>query len=159
MPVPKGYEDLKTTSYLVPSALGFAEDSFYDTMAMPPGEHNINFSYSLDIRSDKMDIAKRISLSTASFVLFSQVGREALQGLSEPAGQIVLSDGAAADFYSLSSLAAGAEVAFTISGLSDTPAGRGTWIILAGTFIALVVLALSRLRPTMGQAENAAVIS
>jgi hypothetical protein len=49
--LPKGFQNLKSTSYFKDAALVITEQGFYDTMAVPPGEYAVNFSYTLDITS------------------------------------------------------------------------------------------------------------
>jgi hypothetical protein len=157
VPLMKGYKDFKSTGYLVPTALGFTRDGFYDTMAMPPGKHDIKFSYTVKIKSNKMTLSKEVSLPTASLVVFSQKMRQGLTGLGEPDGSVILTDGTPAEFYSLKKLPAGANVKFTLSGLSSSPVSRGTWVVLAVAFCVAGGLAVTRLAPGKRQSANGVV--
>lgn len=154
VPLVKGYTNFKSSSYLVPTALGFTQDSFYDTMAMPPGKHDIKFSYTLKIKSNKMTLSKEVSLPTASLVVFAQKMRKGVTGLGEPDGTVILTDGTPAEFYSLKELPAGSKVKFTLAGLSSSPVSRGTWVVLAVVFCVTGGLAVMRLTPGKRQPAN-----
>ncbi len=155
IPLPKGFQNFTSTSYLEPQALGFTENSFYDTMGVPPGSHEIIFSYTLEIKSDTMDITKKISLPTANFVLFSQLGNEKIQGLGDIDGELVLSDGTLAQYYVLDDLSAGEDVKFKIVGLSTSVGNKSSWIILAVVFGAIIVVAALRLRHSENNSVSA----
>ena len=155
VPLPKGFQNFTSTSYLEPQALGFTENSFYDTMGVPPGSHEIIFSYTLEIKSDTMDITKKISLPTANFVLFSQLGNEKIQGLGDIDGELVLSDGTLAQYYVLDDLSAGEDVKFKIVGLSTSVGNKSSWIILAVVFGAIIVVAVLRLRHSENNSVSA----
>jgi hypothetical protein len=152
--LPKGYENFSTSSYLVPEALVFTEEGFYDTMGVPPGKHHIIFSYTLETRSDMMDITKEVSLPTANFVLFSQLGHEQIQGLGDPEGQMALPDGTLGEYYNLGDLPAGAEVRFKVTGLGELAGDRTPWIIIGLVFAAIAVLAFFRLRLTASRSDD-----
>jgi len=146
IPLPKGFKNFNSSSYFVREALVFTQEGFYDTMAVPPGDHQIIFSYTLDVKSDMMDITKNFSLPTNSFVLFSQSALENIQGLGEPDGEVVLSDGTLANYFTRTDLPATAKISFKITGLSTSPATRTSWVILAIVFGAITILAIVRLR-------------
>ncbi|MHC4156294.1 MAG: hypothetical protein ACYST6_15425 [Planctomycetota bacterium] len=151
--LPRGYKSFSTSSYLVSEALVFTEEGFYDTMGVPPGKHHIIFSYTLETKSDMMDITKEVSLPTANFVLFSQLGHEQIQGLGDPEGQMALPDGTLGEYYNLGDLSAGAEVRFKVTGLRTMTGDRTSWIIIALVFAAIAVLAFFRLRLTAGRSD------
>jgi len=145
VPLPKGYRNFSSSSYLVPDALVFTQEGFYDTMAVPPGDQQIIFSYSIDITSDTMNVTKKMSLPTASFALFSQLTPDAIQGLGEPDGRVVMSDGMLAEYYNQNSLSAGSEVTFKVAGLGSGAGDRTSWVVLAAIFGAITSLAFLRL--------------
>ena len=155
VPLLKGFQNFTSTSYLEPQALGFTENSFYDTMGVPPGSHEIIFSYTLEIKSDTLDITKNIFLPTANFVLFSQLGNEKIQGLGDIDGELVLSDGTLAQYYDLGDLPAGEDVKFKIVGLSTSVGNKSSWIILAVVFGAIIVVAVLRLRHSENNSVSA----
>ena len=159
VPLPKGFKNFSSSSYLMPEALVFTQEGFYDTMAVPPGDHQIIFSYTLDIKSDTMDITKNISLPTANLVLFSQLGREKLQGLGDIDGELVLTNGTLAEYYNLGDLQAGTEVKFKLAGLSASVRNRNSWIILAVVFGTITILAVLRALLVKSQRENHTVNS
>ena len=154
VPLPKGFQNFTSTSYLEPQALGFTENSFYDTMGVPPGSHEIIFSYTLEIKSDMVEITKNIFLPTANFVLFSQLGHEKIHGLGDVDGELFLTDGTLAQYYDLGDLPAGKEVKFKIAGLSTSVGNKSSWIILAVVFGVITVLAVLRLKPAKRHSEN-----
>ncbi|MFQ6034434.1 MAG: hypothetical protein ACE5NM_01125 [Sedimentisphaerales bacterium] len=142
--LPKGYKNFSSSSYLVPEALVFTREGFYDTMAVPPGVHQVNFSYTIDITSDRMDIRKKFSLPTTNFVLFSQLAHDSIQGLGEPDGQVLLSDGTMAEYYNRNGLAADSEVVFKVAGLGTSAGNKTSWVVLAVIFAAITFLAVAR---------------
>jgi hypothetical protein len=95
-----------------------------------------------------MDIIRKLSLPTANFVLFWQVGNAKIEGLGEADGRMVMTDGTLGEYYNLGSIQAGAEVRFQISGLRTAAGDKTSWIILALVFAAIAVLVLIRLRLT-----------
>jgi hypothetical protein len=145
IPLPKGFQNFTSSSYLEPQALGFTEESFYDTMGVPPGSHEIIFSYTLEIKSDTMDVTKKISLPTSHFVLYSQLGEKKIKGLGDAAGELALSDGTPSEYFVLGDLLAGKEIIFKIAGLSTSVGNKSSWIILTVVFGAIIVIAVLRL--------------
>jgi len=146
VPLPKGFQNFTSSSYLEPQALGFTKESFYDTMGVPPGSHEIIFSYTLEIKSGTIDITKKISLPTSHFVLYSQLGEKKIRGLGDAAGELALGDGTSSEYFVLGDLTSGKEVEFKIAGLSTSVGNKSSWIILAVVFGVIIVVAVLRLR-------------
>ncbi|MHC4397476.1 MAG: hypothetical protein ACYS1A_17685 [Planctomycetota bacterium] len=145
--LPEGFKNLKATSYFVENALVVTEQGFYDTMAVPPGEYEANFSYTLDISSSTMDIIKGISLPTSNLIVFAELGQAELRGLDGTGKQVTNASGVPMKYYQLSDLAPADKVAFQIMGFNVSTSGLTTWLILSLTFGAIVVLVVMRLRP------------
>ncbi len=145
--LPKGFKNLSPSSYFEEDTLVVTEEGFYDTMAVPPGEYQVTFSYTLDITANTMDIVKKISLPTSSFVLFAELGQAELQGLDQAEHQILRRNEAEMEYYKRSNLAPAEEIAFQIIGFNVNKSGLATWMILAIVFSIVAVLAVSRLRP------------
>ncbi len=143
--LPKGFKNLKATSYFIENALVVTERGFYDTMAVPPGEYQANFTYTLDITSNTMDIVKGITLPTSNLIIFAELGQAKLRGLGEADNQVTNASGAPMRYYQLSDLAPPEKVAFQIVGFNVGTSGLTTWIILSLTFGAIVVLVVLRL--------------
>jgi hypothetical protein len=154
VPLPEGFKDFSSSRYFVLEALRFTEEGFYDTMAVPPGSHELLFTYALDVKSDTVDITKRISLPTSNLILFSELDRGMVQGLGESDGKMVLPNGTSAEYYKLRELVAGTEIIFKVVGLSTGVGQRGSWIILAVVFGAITIFAASRLWHAKRQSEN-----
>jgi hypothetical protein len=154
VPLPKGYKDFTSSKYFVTEALGFTEEGLYDTMGVPPGEHEIVFSYALDIRSDAVGITKKISLPTANFTLFLQSMGDGVEGLGQADGPFEMMDGSLAEYYMRSDLPEGAEIAFRIVGLSTIPVSGASWIVLAVVFGLITVLTLARPGPRKSPGED-----
>jgi hypothetical protein len=152
--LPNGYTNFDTTSYFVAGALGFTENSFYDTMAMPPGSHQVVFSYAVRSPGKLADVGRQLTLSTKSLVLFSYLGSESVRGLPEPDGELVSTDGTPAEYYSYSNLPAGHEIAFEVAGREVNPGGNTPWIVLAVVFAAIIVVAIARSRSAGIQKEK-----
>jgi hypothetical protein len=145
--LPEGFKNLKATSYFVENALVVTEKGFYDTMAVPPGEFQVNFTYTLDITSNTMDIVKGISLPTSDLIVFAELGQAKLRGLDGADNQVTNASGAPMKYYQLKDLAPKEEVAFQVVGFNVSTSGLTTWLILSLTFGAIVVLVVLRLRP------------
>ncbi|MHC4645985.1 MAG: hypothetical protein ACYTBJ_10805 [Planctomycetota bacterium] len=154
VPLPRGFRNFSSSGYFVQQALVFTEEGFYDTMGVPPGSHQIIFSYTLDMTSGKIDITRRLSLPTDNFVLFSQLGRGKIEGLGDEDGQMVMTDGTLGEYYNLGSLRAGAKVRFRVAGLHTVGGDKVSWIILALVFGAITIVAFFRLWLTKNQPEK-----
>ena len=152
--LPKGFQNFTSSSYLEPQALGFTEESFYDTMGVPPGSHEIIFSYTLEVKSGTMDVTKKISLPTSHFVLYSQLGEKKIKGLGDTAGELALSDGTPSEYFISGDLLAGKEIKFKIAGLSTSVGTKNSWIILAVVFGVIIVVAVLRLRRSENQTAS-----
>ncbi len=146
--LPQGFRDLTSSGYLEPQALVVTPDGFYDTMAVPPGEHQVTFSYKVGIDRGTVKIVKDITLPTAELMLFWQRGQGKLEGLGEPNDRLANADGVPMEYYRRSALKPGDRLAFQLSGLHAKKSDSYTWIVLGVVFAALVGIALWRLRPT-----------
>jgi hypothetical protein len=143
--LPHGYRNFSSSSYLERKALVFTENGFYDTLAVPPGEYSISFSYSLDIDSATLDFVKGLTLPVSSLVIFTNLGEAKLQGLGEPA---IFTDpsGAQMNYYKLDSLAAEDEVSFLLTGFSVSRFRVPPWAVMAVVIVTIIVIVLLRLR-------------
>jgi hypothetical protein len=145
--LPAGFRDLTASSYLEREALVVTGEGFYDTMAVPPGEHQITFSYKIDVGRGATQIAKEITLPTSHLMIFWEHGEGALKGLGEPSGRLVNADGTPIEYYRRTGLKPGEKLAFQIAGLSRRGSNASTWIILAVVFAAILIVALLRSGP------------
>ncbi len=145
--LPQGFQDLSASGYLEPEALVITPDGFYDTMAVPPGEHQVTFSYKVGIDRGTVKVAKEITLPTAELMLFWTHGQGRLEGLGEPTDRLASADGAPMEYYRRSALKPGDRIAFQLSGFNARKSDSSTWIVLGVVFAALVMIALWRLRP------------
>ncbi len=144
--LPEGFRDLTTSSYLEREALVVVGEGFYDTMAVPPGEHQVAFSYKVDVGRGSTEILKKITLPTSHLMIFWEHGQGTLAGLGEPDDRLVNADGVPLECYRRINLKPGEELAFQISGPKGKKSDASTWIILAVVFGAIVIVALWRLR-------------
>jgi hypothetical protein len=145
--LPEGFRDLTVSSYLEQHALVMTPDGFYDTMAAPPGEHQVRFSYRVGIKDSAVKIGKEITLPTAEFTVFWEQGQGRLEGLGEPEARLANAEGVPLEYYQRSDLAPSDRIDFQIAGFTARGSDRYTWIILVAVFAAVVVVALLRLRP------------
>ena len=145
--LPRGFANLRSLSYLEDQALVVTKEGFYDTMAVPPGEQHITFSYTLDVTSETMEVVKTISLPTSEFVLFAELGAAKIQDLGQTAEQATRSSGELMQYYSRSTLSPGHEVAFQLTNLEVGSSGLMKWIIAGAVISAIVVLVILRLSP------------
>ena len=144
--LPKGFRDLSASTYLEEQALVITQDGFFDTMAVPPGEHQVTFSYRLDIDRGAMKVAKEITLPTAELMVFWEHGQGKLEGLGEPNDRLVSGEGVPIEYYRRSALRPGDVIAFQISGFNVKQSDPYTWVILGAVFVAIVAVVLVRLR-------------
>ena len=140
----KNYKKFESAEYFLPDALGFEPEGFYDTMAIPPGSHEIIFSYAVPGHGKSITIKKRLSFATKTLVLFSYLGAGAIEGLGVPQGHLVSNDGMPADYYNLVDQKAGSEIMFKISGSATSSGDRTIWFILSITFGVIIAIALIR---------------
>ena len=140
----KKYKNFESAEYFVFNALGFEPEGFYDTMAMPPGSHEIIFSYTVPGHGKSIAIKKRFSFATKNLVVFSYLGAGAIEGLGESKGQLVSNDGMPADYYNLLDQKAGSEIMFKISGSATSSGNRTIWLTLSITFGVIIAIAVIR---------------
>lgn len=144
--LPAGARDLTPSGYFEQSALVTTDTGFYDTLAVPPGEHQIRFSYGLDIDRRTTDIVKEISLPTSEFIVFWEGGRATLTGLGKPDGRLTNAEGVPVEYYQRGNVQAGDRINFQISGFNVKTSDTDTWIVLAVAFAVVFAMALWRLR-------------
>jgi len=145
--LPKGFRDLTASSYFEHEALVMTEEGFHDTMAVPPGDHRVTFSYKVDVGPGPTQIAKGITLPTSHLMLFWEQGQGALEGLGEPDDRLVNADGIPIEYYRRTGLKPGEQLAFQITGLHRGGSETWTWIILGVVFGAILIVALLRAGP------------
>lgn len=144
--LPDGAMDLTPTGFFSPGALVTTETGFYDTLAVPPGEHQVRFSYRIDMGQGALDITKAVSLPTSELTVFWEAQQGELTGLGEPDEQLTNAQSVPIECYRRHDLQAGDRIAFQISGFHVQTSDRDTWIVLAVAFAVIVALALWRLR-------------
>jgi len=142
--LPAGARNLTPSAYFEQSALVATDTGFYDTLAVPPGEHQITFSYVLDIDRQTTDIMKKISLPTSELGVFWEGGRARLTGLGEPEGRLANAEGVPVEYYQRRNVQAGEQISFQVSGFNVKTSDTETWIILAVVFAVIFAVALWR---------------
>jgi hypothetical protein len=145
--LPKGFKNLKSSSYFEDDALVVTKDGFYDTMAVPPGDYKVTFSYTIDITSRTMEIIKEITLPTSLFMAFIESGEAQFHGLSEAEKQIMNRNGVSMEYFKRANLSVAEVVAFKIKRLNAGKNKLVTWVVLAVVFGVLVILAIVRSGP------------
>jgi hypothetical protein len=144
--LPEGFKDLACSRYFQQNALVITKDGFYDTMATPPGQYDTEFSYSLKIDSETINIIKKISLPTSEFMVFSLLDKGRLQGLGDSGGEVNLADGSSAEYFSFPELKAGQQIQFQAVGFNVTKSNSSTFLTLVVVFVLLAILVIWRLR-------------
>lgn len=144
--LPEDATDLTPSGFFEPSALVTTETGFYDTLAVPPGEHQIRFSYRIGIDRPVMAIAKEISLPTSELVVFWEGGQGELTGLGEPDERLSNAQGIPVECYRRHDVRAGGQIAFQISGRDLKTSDTDKWITLAVVFALIGTVTLWRLR-------------
>lgn len=143
--LPKGFKDLIFLRYFQENASVISKSGFYDTMAIPPGQFDAEFSYSLPIDSETIDITKTISLPTSDFMLFSLLGKGRVKGLGDSKGQINLADGSSAEYFNLPAIKTGQQIKFQLIGLNVNKSNRQILIVLIAVFALMALLVIRRL--------------
>ena len=143
--LPKGFKDLACSRYFESEALVVTKDGFYDIMAMPPGQHDAEFSYRLDLDSETIDITKKISLPTSEFMVFSLLDKGAVKGLGDSKGQVYLADGRLAEYFSVPVLKAGDQIKFQLIGFNVDKSNSRILITLIVVFALMALIVIWRL--------------
>lgn len=154
MLLPKGFEDLECLSYLKQSAVIETKDGFYDTMAIPPGQHHPAFSYSLDIDSESVDVVKKFSLPTSNFVVFAEIGQAELTGLGEPTNKGVGADGSPVRYYKVNNISPGDKLEFNITGFNVSSFDKSEWVVSAVVFAGVILLVMFRMMQSKKDTES-----
>ncbi|MCP4259433.1 MAG: hypothetical protein GY774_18285 [Planctomycetes bacterium] len=144
--LPVGFKDLTCLRYFQKNALVITKDGFYDTMAIPPGQYDAEFSYSLEIDSETIDIVKKISLPTSEFMVFSLLDKGRLKGLGDSKGEVKLADGSSAEYFNFQELKAGDQIKFQMAGFHVKKSNSNVIIILSVVFACIALLVILRLR-------------
>lgn len=153
--LPDGFKDLTATGYLVPTALVVTDTGFYDTLATPPGEHHVRFSYNLDVKRGTTEITRVIGLPTSELTVFWEGLPGKIKGLGEPDGKLVDSQGRPVEYYLRPDLKAGDVVTLQVSGLRAGRSQDRTWLILAVVFAAVMIIAVLKVRKPKSAAGDA----
>ncbi len=143
--LPEGFKNLTCSRYFQENALVITKDGFYDTMAIPPGQYDADFSYSLEIDSETVDIIKMISLPTSEFMVFSLLDRGRLKGLGDSKGEVKLADGTSAEYFSFPDLKNAEQIKFQVGGFNVKNSNTNVVIILTVVFALMAVLVIWRL--------------
>jgi hypothetical protein len=143
--LPKGFKNLTFSRYFQENALVITENGFYDTMAIPPGQFDAKFSYSLDIDSETIDITKPITLPTSNLMIFSQLDKDNVKGLGDSKGKIELADGTLVDYFVFPAVNAGRRIIFQLTGFNVEKSNSSALIILIVLFALMALLVIRRL--------------
>jgi hypothetical protein len=143
--IPKEFKNLTCLRYFQENALVISESGFYDTMAIPPGQFDAEFSYSLPIDSETIDITKTITLPTSDFMVFSLLDKGRIKGLGDSKGQVNLADGSSAEYFNLPAIKTGQQIKFQLTGLNVNKSNRQILIALIAVFAVMALLAIRRL--------------
>jgi len=144
--LPVGFKDLACSKYFQENALVITKNSFYDTMAIPPGQYDAEFSYRLEIDSETIDIAKEITLPTSEFMVFSLLDKGQLKGLGDSKGEFKQNDGSSVEYFNFQELRAGEQIKFQLSGFHVKKSNSNVIIILSVVFACIALLVILRLR-------------
>ena len=144
--LPEGFKNLAFSRYFQENALVVTKDGFYDTMAIPPGQYDADFSYRLEIDSETIDIVKKISLPTSEFMVFSLLNKGQLQGLGVSRREVNLTDGNSAEYFSFPELKAAEQIKFQVVGFNIKKSNSSILITLIVIFALIVMLVIWRLR-------------
>ena len=150
--LPHGFKNFKCSKYFEQQAVVVTEHGFYDTMAVPPGDYQAAFEYTLDINSDTMNITKQITLPTSHFMLFAQLPPTInLQSADLEETQITTANGKAMRYYKRTNLDKDGKITFNITGFNTGFSSVASWPILAAVFGIVLILAIIR---AIGQKAN-----
>jgi hypothetical protein len=151
--LPRGYREFNVSKYFVAEALVMNESSFYDVMAIPPGTYDAMFSYKLPITTKEMQISKKISMSTADVLVYSQLEPGQLKGLGDPTGKMTMEDGRPAEYFTLGKKISGEQFDVTLVNLK-MGSMKTMMIIIAVVFLLIAPFVLVRLFPSKSAKGN-----
>jgi hypothetical protein len=143
--LPDSFKNLAFSSYFHPEAVVQTQMGFYDTMAIPPGSYHAVFSYDVPQNSGGIEFEKLITLPTDNMMVFAQAGGVVVAGLGEPAGRMVLKDGAPTNYYTVD-VSQGSVLKFHLEGDFAKNPKENVWMILGVVFASVVLIALFRLK-------------
>ncbi|MBN1806184.1 MAG: hypothetical protein JW837_13130 [Sedimentisphaerales bacterium] len=145
--LPKGFKNLTCSRFFRENALVVTKKGFYDTMAIPPGQFDAEFSYSLKIDSETIGITKTISLPTSDFMIFSQSdnNKVKVKGLGDSKGTLKLADGSSAEYFVFPGLKAGEQINFQLAGFNVKVSNSRTLTILIAIFALIALLVILRI--------------
>ena len=150
--LPHGFKNFKYSKYFQQQAVVVTEHGFYDTMAVPPGDHQAAFEYTLDINSDTINIVKELSLPTSHFMLFAQLPPTIkVRGTDLEETQTTTANGKPMRYYKRTNLDKDRKITFNITGFNTGFSSVASWPILAAVFGAVLILAIIR---AIGQKAN-----
>lgn len=143
--LPADAMDLTPSGFFDPNALVRTKTGFYDTLAVPPGEHQVRFSYRIPIDNPTVEIAKGISLPTSELIVFWEKDQGELTGLGEPDELLTNAQGVPVEYYRRQDLRPGEQIAFEISGFNMETSDTTIWFVLAVVFGVIFMIAILRL--------------
>lgn len=143
--LPEGFKNLAFSRYFQENALVVTKDGFYDTMAIPPGQYDADFSYSLEIDSETIDIVKKISLPTSEFMVFSLLDKGIVKGLGDSKGELKLANGRLAEYYSFPAIEPGEQIKFQLGGFHVVQSNSSDLITFIVVFVIIALLVIWRL--------------
>lgn len=152
--LPEGFEDFVPSDYLASSSLLVTADGFYDTLAVPPGEHQVAFSYRVPIEGSVVELTRRLSLPTTELAVFWEQSQGRLEGLGEPDSRLANDEGVPIEYYRRADLKGGSEVTFRVTGLAERASNSNSWAVLVIAFVLVTVVVLWRLRSRPAAANS-----
>ena len=143
--LPQGHQGFQALEYFNPEDLVWTPEGFFDPVPVAPGEGQIKFVYFLKIDSDTKDIAKKFSLPTDNCVILVNIPHVEVSGLGVPS-TMTMGDGPAVNYYQLSGKQPGDIINIQLAGFPQKEMDL-TWIVLAVVFLAVMVVAIGRMKP------------
>lgn len=144
--LPLGYKNFTPIEYLAQEALVFEDTGFYDAMAVAPGGYDIKFTYQLPITETRIKFDKTFNMPTADITLFLSLVKAQPKGLDGPGEPVTLSDGKKGIYYSIGAKQAQESLAIEFVGFSSDEKNNTAIMVMAATFLAIVVIAILRIR-------------
>jgi hypothetical protein len=144
VPLPKGFFGFSSGGYFEEDALVFTEDGFYDTMAVPPGQFDVSFSYALEIDRSVENVTKRFSLPTRSVILFGRLDTAKIDVPGEKSTPFTRGDGVEVDCYRLGEFDPSRALSFSVGEFTVSGFDKASFLAIAAAGASLVWLAAGR---------------
>lgn len=156
--LPQGAEGIELTYGAAPEEVSAEANGFWDKRPLRPGGNEVGYSYSLSLKSVKVDLTRPVDYNIARLDVVVPEGTLDITGSQLVADEPMTISGSVFSHYVAQDLAAGQDLTISVT----RPGGGliGTWLIFPGAFVVIVAFVLfflfRRRRPAVAPAVRGA---